>query len=143
MTPRLLAALLLTGCAVLPPGRATVFPGQPETVATVWAAVYGRSDTPPAVLWVMPADLHCTDPASGYPGFRWAGWCMEGLTLEPTTVFVAYRPGEALSRAALRHEFAHAYMARDGRLDPFHDGPEWKPAGIVEQAQWALEALGL
>lgn len=139
---RLLALLVLAGCSVLPPGQATSHLGQATAVATVWQ-VYGRTDTPPEVLWVEPADLHCTDPTSGYPGFRWAGACMEGLCLTPDRVFVAFRPGESFSSMALAHEFWHAALIREGRLDPFHEGAGWGPGGAVEQAKWELLGAGL
>lgn len=139
-----------TSCAAVGMRGAVVErPGLAEATAFVWQA-YGRRDTAPKVRVVEGAELSCTDPNSGKPGFvvilgaedgSPRQDCREGFTMSPLEVSVAWH-GEPWSRTSLAHEMMHARQARDGIIDPDHRRIEWGPGGEVDQANAALEAQG-
>lgn len=115
-----LALLLLAGCGFVGSGlegtRAEK-PRQTEAQAIVWEQTYHEpyAETP-AVRWVEGADLSCTDPNSGRPGFRLVtGECREGQTLVPGTVQVAWRPEDVFSTTTLAHEDWHAALMYQDR----------------------------
>jgi hypothetical protein len=150
-----LAALLLalSACATTGGLRGQIAdrPGLAEATAAVWSG-YGRQDAPPAVRVVEGAELSCTDPVSGKPGFPVllpsdSGMgapvtaCREGFTFLPTEVMVAWT-GQPWSRTSLAHELMHARQAREGVIDSHHRRPEWAPGGEVDQANAKLAATG-
>jgi hypothetical protein len=138
----ILAALVIgLGCASIGVrGRDTLKPRQMEAVRLVWESTYGRTDEPPTVLWVEGAELTCTDPNSGLPGFKTSVGCREGYTATPDRVSVAWREGDRFSTTTLAHELRHAADALEGIIDPSHVGPQWR---AVDAANAMLDAVGL
>jgi hypothetical protein len=147
-----LILLLVTSCATIGVrGDVVERPGLREATAFIWGA-YGRKDAPPAVRVVEGAELSCTDPNSGKPGFsviledpshagRFISSCREGFTFLPTEVSVAWT-GQSWSRTSLAHELMHARQAREGVIDSGHTRPEWKPGGEVDQVNALLAETG-
>lgn len=137
----LVLAGFLAGCATLGvKGQDVVKPRQAEALSIIWE-VYGRNDAPPEILWVEGAELTCTDPNSGKPGFKTSEGCREGYTASPELTSVAYRPGDRFSWTTLAHECKHIDLARRGILDPGHTRTaEWAK---VDAANDRLGAVGL
>lgn len=144
------------GCATLGVrGDVIVLQRQEQAVHIIWHDIYGHEDLPPAVRWVVGAELTCEDPHSHRPGFETAVGCREGFTMSGLEVSVAYHDGDTFSQTVLGHELEHASQARRGIIDSDHDRPEWQPletcpsdgqipaCGIVERANNALAAAGL
>jgi hypothetical protein len=152
MQPVVLALLLVSSCATIP--AASLRPREKQEVAAhiVWHDTFRREDAPPFAVWFDGASLTCTDPKSGYPGFKLPDVpCHEGLTVSPFQFFAAWRDGVTFSSSPYTHEMAHVYLLRKYGLlkgaDPDHTHerfPEvFGPGGLVEQGNANLQAEGL
>lgn len=150
MTRRLRWLIVLAGlggalacAAVGVRGEPGDFAGLREATAIAWTA-YGRTDAPPRVRIVQGAELTCTDPASGKPGFpvllTTGPGCREGFTISPLETSVSWH-GEAWHLTALAHELQHVAQGRRGIVDPGHLRIEWSTD--VPAANALLEARGL
>lgn len=154
MRPVLLA--FLAGCATGGSLR-PVSDGQVEAVWIIWHHTYGREDGPPNIRWKQGAELDCTDPNSGKPGFSIPDpdegtVCREGLTMSFREVIMSWHGELSFSETALAHELLHVVMARELVFDPFHKREEWKPleecapdrprCGIVDRANLAVREAG-
>ncbi|MCA1824400.1 MAG: hypothetical protein LC640_09105 [Frankia sp.] len=136
---RLLALLVLAGCARIAPYVRTPQPCQDQAVGIVWHDVYRRTDPPPDIWWVPAADLNCQEPGheKGYGGAR---LCMGGNSWKDGVNLVWYGNW---TRTRLAHEDWHVVLLRNG-MDPDaqHQTAAFQPGGIVEQANRALAAMG-
>ncbi len=138
---RLLILLAVMGCQpenFVPYSDGTSRPGQIEALTIVWQQTYGRTDMPPRVRFVVGSDLDAA--RCGGAGW-WDPWwetCAYGLAAD-RTIYLPWPPGITWSQAPLAHEARHVIL--DG--DPFHLDPEFKPGGLVSQAQTALRATDL
>lgn len=132
----LFAALVITGfCCVrnaIAPSIRPV-PGLDIAIETVWA-VYEGTKPPPYVTLVSGPDLTC---ANGQGFLVPITGCVYGVTLTPSMCVVAY-VGKPWHETSLAHELLHAYQWQNGVLDVGHDGPDWKPGGLLEAANAAL-----
>jgi len=129
----LLAANL--GCATVP--RLPPRDGETTAAWIIWHDTYQQTGMPPRISWRRGAQLDCTDPKSGKPGFRLIDdvsdgifQCREGWTLSPFEVWVADH-GEPYSETALAHEFMHAKQLRSLIFDPLHERPEWSQVDVA------------
>src|ERR1043165_8055397 len=144
---RFIPVLLLSGCATIFGAREPniTLPHQQEAIAMIWKS-YGRTDTPPAVVWRTGDGLNCTSPRGhlGFKALTTAGEaCVAGQTLSPATVEVAYVEGDRLGDTSLAHELLHARWLRDWVGDPNHKLPWlWGAGGMLEQANTMLAAEG-
>ncbi len=137
------------GCATLGVrGEPTRPPGLDQATRAAWES-YDCPGAAPTVLVVQGADLTCTDPNSGNPGFpvklSSGPACREGYTLSLDRVSVAYR-GQPWSESALAHEYLHACQARRAVFEPGHHnftGPDWGPGGRLDRANVLLRDRGL
>ena len=138
-----LAALLASCAAVGVRGEATDKPRLREAVATVWT-YYGQTDEPPRVRIVEGAELTCTDPVSGTPGFpvllTTGMGCRNGFTISPLETSVSWR-GQPWHETSLAHELQHVAQGRRGIIDPGHLRIEWSTE--VPGANARLLARGL
>lgn len=133
--------LLAFGCATAPP-PAPRRDGEAQAVVIVWR-VYGRTDLPPVIRWKRGADLSCTDPNSGKPGFPvWLiedgepkPGCREGFTMSFLECSCADHGEESFADTVCPHELLHVAQARRGIFDPNHRSEEWQtllPRAIEE-----------
>jgi hypothetical protein len=126
----------LNGCGHVPtPGRIFEMPCQQGAELVVWTDVYGRTDKPPAVRWVLEHEQDCVDPTSGRGAFWFPGaGCHEGLTLSPYEVTVSWHDGDTYDFSAFAHELLHAAQWRQGIWDPQHVRPEWDLVPAAKEA---------
>ena len=145
MRPRsLLLLAAVAGCASLGIGLGAQGPevtvSLNAVVADAWKAL-GRTDQPPEVKIVAGAQLSCTDPVSGHPGFPVAMLtgmsCREGYTVTPWFTVVAERT--PWSESALVHELEHVAQLRSGVVDPEHTRAEWTTVVPAVNARLAAE----
>lgn len=147
---RFVAILALSAsCASLGVRGAPVdLPGLHEATQVAWDS-YECLGPPPTVLIVQGAELTCTDPNTGHPGFpvelSTGVACRAGYTLALDRVSVAYR-GQPWSESALAHEELHVCQGREGVVEPNHHGftgSDWGPGGRLDRANVLLRARGL
>lgn len=138
----LLAGLLPGGCLPVP-GRAVVLDGQDEAVRIIWEEGLGRADRAPQIHWVFADEHNCTPPRSERRGFKTFLGCVEGLTLAPSLITVAWTDGGTFSDTTLAHELIHAAQLRHLIFDFKHQGAAFKPGGALEQSNALLLDAGL
>src|SRR3712207_1710819 len=93
------AMLLLAGGCVGPlaPGDPVALRNQDEAVEIVWEEALGRDDHPPRVRWIFDDQQTCVHSRSGRGGFDTVVGCVEGLTISPFVVTVAWVTGGTFS----------------------------------------------
>ena len=145
--------LLASGCWLVSTAGRPKF-GQDEAILVVWKDVFGRKDAPPQVRWIEGRELTCKDEETGRPGFPTPAGCLEGLTMNPSEVQVAWHDGDRFADTRLAHELWHAALFHQGVMDQGHRTPGFRPraecpgpphppddaCGIVEVAVDSLRA---
>lgn len=140
MTAIYIAAFLAAAAAIA--GASTLFwrwwvasmPAPPhwqEAFRVVWCDVYKLQwERRPRVIWVPGEAFVCN------------GRLVAGKA-DPGAVTVAFAVGKPVSDTGFAHELRHEARRRLG-VDPDgqHISGDWKPGGIVDQAQVALRERG-
>ena len=137
------AVFVACACARQVPYVREPQPCQDQVMDFVWRA-YGRTDRQPDVWWVPRAAQNCGEPRpDGARGFRTnSGGCAKGTSWSGGLELVWLGADETW--AVLAHEAAHVIDARDGRPpDPDHQGPAFRPGGLVAQVSAALAEADL
>lgn len=147
----LFLALVLSGCMGCSPP--SMIAHQEDATELVWRGVYGvpRDKAPPDIYWIEQADLNCAPDENGvFQGFYRdkASYevnlqCVGGVLWTPSWYAqIAHHQPFVFSESSFAHELYHAFLSLHGSPDPTHSGPGWKPGGILEKANEALEASG-
>lgn len=141
------AFLLALACARTVPYTRTPLPCQAEAVHLVWSVIYGRSEPPPDVWWVPPADQTCGRTVNGARGFpapvmvdgKMKNGCAGSSAAADSVNLVWFGEWEL---TGLAHEMAHVAQAHDGLPpDNEHKSAAFAPGGMVERANASLSRL--
>lgn len=115
----------------------------------VWYKTYGMVVTPPDINWKEGSDLTCNNNTGFITIYELNGksntGCVAGaMYLDSWEAIIAWPAGAMFHEVAFGHEYGHAFLyLTTGDPDNDHLTSFWKPGGLLETANKALQDQGL